>query len=147
MTEPVSVDEFLPTNKDDPILIQLRPLFVASFYQHYKTVESQLNLPVGKSLSSWLEQVFDEEMADLLSQQCRCFVLYTSSSVIAGFLTVTNSKTETHGIYISQLAIDPRLKRQGYGLLLLKHLTSVYPSAKFFTCLCRRVNSTRTGFL
>jgi ribosomal protein S18 acetylase RimI-like enzyme len=142
------VEEFIPTNNNDPILIKLRPLFVSSFYQYYKTVESQLNLPAGKSLLSWLEQTFDEEADELLSHKCRCFVIYTPtpSSAIAGFLTVADSKNEPHGIYISQFAIDPIFKRKGYGLLLLKHLMSVYPSGTSFTCLCRRVNKPALDF-
>jgi ribosomal protein S18 acetylase RimI-like enzyme len=142
------VEEFIPTNNNDPILIELRHLFVSSFYEYYKTVESQLNLPAGKSLLSWLEEAFDEEADELLSHKCRCFVIYTCppSSVIAGFLTTTDSKNEPHGIYIAQFAIDPTFKRKGYGLLLLKHLTSFYPSATSYTCLCRRINKPALKF-
>ena len=66
------IEEFIPMNKNDPILTELRHLFVSSFYEYYKTVEPQLNLPTGNSLLTWLEKAFDEESDDSsLSMGCR----------------------------------------------------------------------------
>ena len=140
------VEEFVPTSNKDPTLTELRRLFISSFYEYYKTIESQLNLPIGASLLVWLEKAFDEEVDELLSHECRCFLVFTSSSVIAGFLTTKDNKTDVNGIYLSQCAVDPTFKRKGYGLLLLKHLTTVFPSTASYSCLCRRVNKPALKF-
>ncbi|CAF1000456.1 unnamed protein product [Rotaria sordida] len=142
------IEEFIPTSNNDPLLIELRHLFVSSFYENYKTVESQLNLPAGETLLTWLETAFNEEANKLLSHNCRCFLIYTSSSlsVISGFLTIKENENDSNDIYISQCAIDPTFKRQGYGLHLLKYLTKVFPFATSYTCLCRRVNKPALKF-
>jgi ribosomal protein S18 acetylase RimI-like enzyme len=139
------VQEFIQTSNNDPILAELRRLFVASFYEYYKTIEPQLDLPAGKTLLLWLEQAFDEEVDELFSHRCRCF-LALSSSTIVGFLTTQESKNDSNGIYISQCAVDPACKRQGYGLQLLQHLSTIFPSATSYTCLCRRVNKPALDF-
>jgi len=143
----IRVEEFVPISNNDPILPELRRLFVSSFYEHYKTIEQQLNLPPETSLITWLEKAFNEEVDELLSHICRCFLIFTPPpSVIAGFMLTADSKNDPNGIYISQFAIDPKYKRKGYGLLLLKHLISVFPSATSYTCLCRRVNKPALHF-
>ncbi len=94
---------------------ELRRLFVLSFYEHYKTIEPQLNLPPENSLITWLEKAFDEEVDELLSRIYRCFLIFTPPpSVIAGFMLTAESKNDPNGIYISQFAIDPKYKRKGY---------------------------------
>jgi ribosomal protein S18 acetylase RimI-like enzyme len=142
------VEEFVPTNNNDPVLVQLRHLFVSSFYEYYNTIEPQLNLPKGITLQHWLENAFDEEADELLSHKCRCFLISTPppSSVIIGFLTIVDTENDPNGIYISQCAIDPIFKRKGYGLLLLKYLTSIFPATTSYTCLCRRVNKPALQF-
>ncbi|CAF1335473.1 unnamed protein product [Rotaria sp. Silwood1] len=140
--------EFVPTSNNDPLLIKLQRLFVSSFSEYYKIIEPQLNLPTDETLLTWLEKAFNEEVNELLSHQCRCFVIYTSSSlsVVAGFLTIKENKNDSNDIYISQYAVDPAFKRQGYGLHLLKYLGKVFPSATSYTCLCRRVNKPALKF-
>ncbi|CAF2832422.1 unnamed protein product [Rotaria sp. Silwood2] len=142
------IEEFVPTSNDDSLLIELRRVFISAFYEYYKTIEPQLNLPTGETLLNWLETAFNEEVNELLSHQCRCFVIYTPppSSVVAGFLTIKESKIDSNGIYISQYAVDPVFKRQGYGLCLLKYLSTVFPSATSYTCLCRRLNKPALKF-
>ena len=147
-TKPTRIEEFLPTSKADPVLTELRRLFTSSFYEYYQTVESQLNLSSNTTLTSWLEKTFDDEAEEILSRQCRCFLIFTTptSTSIAGFLTVKENKNDSHGIYMSQLAIDPILKRNGYGRLLLKHLVDVFPPSTTYICLCRRVNKPALDF-
>jgi ribosomal protein S18 acetylase RimI-like enzyme len=145
---PITVVEFVPKNNNDPILSELRRLFVCSFYEYYKTIESQLNLPVGESLLAWLEKAFDEEADELLSHKCRCLLAstFSPSPAIVGFLTIKESKTDPDDIYLSQCAVDPEFKRKGYGLLLLKHLITMFPSTASYVCLCRRVNKPALKF-
>jgi ribosomal protein S18 acetylase RimI-like enzyme len=142
------VEEFKPTKKNDSQLTELRNLFVSSFYEYYKTIGSQLNLPEGKTLQHWLEETFDEEADKLLSGKRRCFLIFTQSfsSIIAGFLTTRERENDLNEVYISQCAINPTYKRQGYGSHLMKDLPNFFPSATLYTGVCRRLNQSALNF-
>jgi ribosomal protein S18 acetylase RimI-like enzyme len=140
------VREFLPRIARDPILPILRELFVRSFDQFYKEIEAQLKLKTSKTLVEWLQETFDEMQDEMLTKQCRCFMLCSSDDTaendnrqgIIGFLTL---KEEANGsVYIAQCAIEAESKRHGYGARLLQHLATIYPPGTSYWGLCRRAN-------
>jgi len=130
----------------------LRELFVRSFDQFYKEIQSQLKLKTNKSLIEWLQETFDEMQDEMLSQKCRCFMLCSSDdpiendnkSGIIGFLTL--KEEEKGSIYIAQCAIKAESKRRGYGACLLQHMRNIYPPGTFYWGLCRRANRPALNF-
>lgn len=143
--------EFSPRTELDPILPILRNLFVRSFDEYYKEIQSQLKLKVNKTLVEWLHDTFDDMQSEMLSGKCRCFLLCSSDTVendptqyIIGFLTL---KEENDGsVYIAQCAIRAEQKRRGYGAQLLQHLRTIYPPGTFYWGLCRRANRPAVNF-
>jgi ribosomal protein S18 acetylase RimI-like enzyme len=142
----VIVREFLPQTSRDPILPIIRELFVRSFDQFYKEIETQLKLKTNKSLVEWLQETFDEMQDEMLTKKCRCFMLCSSDDTIKnddkqgiiGFLTL--KEEEKGSVYIAQCAVDAESKRRGYGARLLQYLRTLYPPGTFYWGLCRRAN-------
>ncbi len=123
-----------------------------SFDQFYQEIEAQLKLKTGKTLVHWLQETFDEMQDEMLTKQCRCFMLCSSDDTtknnnrqgIIGFLTL---KEEANGsVYIAQCAIEPESKRRGYGARLLQHLRTIYPPGTSYSGLCRRANRPAVNF-
>ncbi|UJR29187.1 hypothetical protein I4U23_010401 [Adineta vaga] len=139
----VVVKEFLPTSARDPTFPILRELFVRSFDEFYKEIETQLRLKSQKSLIQWLDETFDEEQEAILSKEYRCFILYGNKDqdqkdIIFGFLTL--KEEEEGSVYIAQVAVRAGDKRRGYGGQLLQHLRDIYPPNTHYYGLCRRAN-------
>lgn len=87
----------------------------------------------------------------MLNRKCRCFLLClpdqndeNNPSGVYGFLTLKEEKNEP--IYIAQCAINPIIKRKGYGSRLLQHLRDVYPRGTNYVGLCRRANEPAIQF-
>jgi GNAT superfamily N-acetyltransferase len=139
----VYVREFLPQSTRDPTFSILRNLFVRSFDEFYKQIETQLNLKSDKNLIQWLDETYDEEQESILKKEYRCFLLcgnenQDSNEIILGFLTL--KEEEEGSIYIAQVAVRLDIKRRGYGAQLLQHLRSIYPPHTQYWGLCRRAN-------
>jgi len=139
----VHVREFLPESARDPTFSILRNLFVRSFDEFYKQIETQLNLKSDKNLIQWLDETYDEEQEAILAKQYRCFLLcgnenQDSNEIILGFLTL--KEEEEGSICIAQVAVRLDIKRRGYGAQLLQHLRNIYPPHTQYWGLCRRAN-------
>ena len=81
-----TIDEYTPSNAEDPILSNLRRLYIDSFYGYYQFIEPDLNLPAGKHIISWLGESFDRVELEVLAKQCRTFLMHNKSSTLVGLL-------------------------------------------------------------
>jgi len=140
------VEEFIPKTKQDPIVNELCRIFISAFYEFYRTIESELNISNDKTLKTWLEETANETFDDVCSYQARCFIIYTSAKCIAGFLTTKIDENYASNVYLSQCAIDPKFKQQGYGRILLQFLSSIYPPETIYFGFCRRINQPALDF-
>ncbi|CAF1284117.1 unnamed protein product [Adineta ricciae] len=146
-----SVCEFFPESNDDPVFSVLRELFIHSFDDFYKHVEMELKIEEGKTLRQWLRETFDNMQSEIITKQCRCFILWAVDPLYnnnrqnaIGFLTLKDQ--EKGSVYIAQCCIDADFKRHGFGGRLLEYLRTVYPPGTFYCGLCRRVNQPAIHF-
>ena len=147
----IVIKEFVPRTSKDPNFPALCKLFVGSFDQFYHEIEVKLKLKTGQTLVNWLQKTYDGMEKEMLKKKCRCFILCipersdeSNPSGVYGFMTV---KENGNGpVYIAQCAINPNIKRNGYGSRLLQHLREVYPPGTTYVGLCRRANDPAIQF-
>ncbi|CAF1629247.1 unnamed protein product [Didymodactylos carnosus] len=141
------VKEYVARSERDMELPVLRSLFIESFDDFYKLIEPKLQLRPDISLRDWLDETFNEMQEEMITKQCRVFLLTTGSapSDIIGFMQI-KEENNTNTVYVSQVAAHASLKRKGFGALLLRYLISVYPPGKTYTGLCRRANDPALQF-
>ncbi|CAM4775268.1 unnamed protein product [Rotaria magnacalcarata] len=139
-----TIEEYRPTDAQDPLLSELRQLYIDSFYDCYQFIIPDLNLPEGKQIIPWLGETFDHMQHELFEKQCRTFLVRDKFSTLVGLMTVKQMPNNV--VYLAQMAIHPSFKRQGYGSLFMRYLRAMFGPTASYEVLTRRVNKPALEF-
>ena len=134
-----AIEEYAYSDANKSTLTELRRCFIDSFYDYYRLIESELNLPSNKDVRTWLGEAFDEIEDEIIANRCRTIIARQNSTLVA-LLLLKETELKHKIVYISQLAVSPAYKRQSCGKKLICHLVNIYGRDVKYEILCRRVN-------
>lgn len=153
----IAIKRKYPTNsiicarptKSSPLL-QEQLVFVEAFKHAYIGLpNNELHLPGTKTLDTFLEEAFVEELSSFQNTDEHDVRFYSASlheeekdnEEIAGYLSVDVSSSDKGvEIYMRQLAVKPKFQRRGIGQALIRFVIADVDDVKRITVSCRKTN-------
>lgn len=136
--------------KSSPLL-QEQLVFVEAFKHAYIGLpKNELHLPDTKTLDTFLEEAFLEEVSSFQNANEHDVRFYSASlhneeiddEQIAGYLSVDISSIDKGvEIYMRQLAVKPEYQRRGIGQALIRFAIADVDDVERITVSCRKTNS------
>lgn len=120
-------------------------VFVRSFLEAYKNFsEEQLEITQGKE--EWLRSGFKEERDEFKKGDGKVFLVSAKkNSKVVGFASF--NETENKGeVYIRQLAVDPKYRKQGIGKKLVFSINKKIDGIQKYVFVTRRINIDAKNF-